>query len=286
MHSLQVPKTSSPKADHAIALFAITQPFHGCRHFGTAAYRKFESLPLRHNYSQVVDLAQFVHGSKILGTKLGTSALAVTPGGLGILPLRPLTEPRAEPGQDEAQAPAVADARSCGATPGACPILAPMPRASSTSLCRPRRHAVEVALRELRRSADSAFLKRVATQRTYDRYQRGSHLTDANWIAAGCLWSLAHATVRSARVIASYDAVRVDSQRAPFVEAGSRPARTTPRRGPKFPTAAEAWSRRSWWKTGRPPPGLGHAASAHAMRSGTVWVGSGPGSTRSSNCGG
>src|SRR4029434_3338294 len=47
VHSLQVPKTSSPNSDHAIALFAITQPFHSCRDFGTAAYHEFESLPLR-----------------------------------------------------------------------------------------------------------------------------------------------------------------------------------------------------------------------------------------------
>lgn len=67
-----------------------------------------------------------------------------------------------------------------------------------------RGHVVEVAPQKMRVSKDSAFPKRIATQRMIDRYLRAHHITPAEWKAADRLWQLWCMAGLNSRVTATY----------------------------------------------------------------------------------
>lgn len=68
-----------------------------------------------------------------------------------------------------------------------------------------RGHVVEVAPQKLRVSKDSAFPKRIATQRMIDRYFRAGHIDPKEWKAADSLWQLWCRAGLNTRVTAAYE---------------------------------------------------------------------------------
>lgn len=70
-----------------------------------------------------------------------------------------------------------------------------------------RGHVVEIAPQKLRLSKDSAFPKRIATQRMIDRYFRAGHIDAREWKAADRLWQLWCMAGLESRVTATYSPV-------------------------------------------------------------------------------
>lgn len=68
-----------------------------------------------------------------------------------------------------------------------------------------RGHVVEVAPQKMRVSKDSAFPKRIATQRMIDRYFRANHINAKEWKAADSLWQLWCRAGLNTRVTAAYE---------------------------------------------------------------------------------
>lgn len=77
-------------------------------------------------------------------------------------------------------------------------------------------HVVETAPKDLggELPKDSAFPKRIATQRMIDRYRTHGHIDLREWRAANHLWTLWHEAGLNARLASGYDPVMVQSSKS------------------------------------------------------------------------
>lgn len=76
-------------------------------------------------------------------------------------------------------------------------------------------HLVEVAPQDLRTSKDSAFPKRIATQRMIDRYCVQGIITTKQWKAANRLWMQWRATGRDPKMCANYSPDQIRGSGSP-----------------------------------------------------------------------
>lgn len=74
-------------------------------------------------------------------------------------------------------------------------------------------HVVETAPKDLggELPKDSAFPKRIATQRMIDRYRTHGHITPVQWAAASRLWELFHGAGWNPRITSGYSG-KVDNE--------------------------------------------------------------------------
>jgi hypothetical protein len=78
-----------------------------------------------------------------------------------------------------------------------------------------RGHVVENAPQELRISKDSAYPKRITTQRVIDRYLKYKLIDQRQWKAADRLWQIWFNTGKGSRLAAGYSPMFVDSATDP-----------------------------------------------------------------------
>jgi hypothetical protein len=72
-------------------------------------------------------------------------------------------------------------------------------------------HKAEVADRELRTGPDTSFPRRIATQRTIDRYRARGHIDELEYQAAEMLWRIFVESGASFSVTAGYDPIFIQS---------------------------------------------------------------------------